>query len=196
MQMPDLPSQEAPIRLQGQLLLADPSLREGTFHHSVILIADHSPEEGAYGIILNQPSGHQVGDFLKDKQFSSLARIAVHVGGPVAREHLTFAAMPDAQVVTGKIPRGHRPKLGPAFFVRQPGRSTAAFGVALDSSPLDAESGVRSVERLPLADPRRTAAWRVTTARGSYLVVINRTGKPLEIAGQEVADELLVRRLP
>lgn len=92
MQMPDLPSQETPIRLQGQLLLADPSLREGTFHHSVILIADHSPAEGAYGLILNQPSGHQVGDFLNDERFSALARIAVHVGGPVARQHLTFAA--------------------------------------------------------------------------------------------------------
>jgi len=73
--------------------VADPSLREGTFHHSVILIADHTPEEGAYGLILNQPSGHQVGDFLKDEQFSPLSRIAVHVGGPVARQHLTFAAL-------------------------------------------------------------------------------------------------------
>jgi putative transcriptional regulator len=92
MQMADLPSQETPIRLQGQMLLADPSLREGTFHHSVILVADHSPEDGTYGLILNQPGGHLVGDFLKDEQFAPLARIAVHVGGPVARQHLTFAA--------------------------------------------------------------------------------------------------------
>ena len=35
----------------------------------------------------------EVGDFLKDEQFSALSRIAVHVGGPVARQHLTFAAL-------------------------------------------------------------------------------------------------------
>ncbi len=78
--------------MQGQILLADPSLREGTFHHSVILIADHDPQDGAYGLILNQPTEHRVGEFLPDKQFAPLARIVVHAGGPVAHQHLTFAA--------------------------------------------------------------------------------------------------------
>ena len=91
--MPESPKQESPIRLQGQLLIADPSLRDGIFNRSVVLLAEHSAEEGAYGLILNHPSGHKVGDFLQDDQFASLARIAVHVGGPVAREHLTFAAL-------------------------------------------------------------------------------------------------------
>ncbi len=91
--MADLPRQEAPIRLQGQLLIADPTLREGLFQHSVILLTEHSSEDGACGLILNNPSGHTVGDFLKDEEFASLAKIGVHVGGPVAREHLTFAAL-------------------------------------------------------------------------------------------------------
>lgn len=91
--MPDLPSQETPLRLQGKLLLAAPSLTDGIFNRSVILIADHNELEGAYGLILNQPSGHQVGDFLNHEEFASLARIAVHVGGPVARQHLTFSAL-------------------------------------------------------------------------------------------------------
>lgn len=76
---------------QGDLLIADPSLRDSIFNKSVILLAQHS-EEGAFGLILNHPAGTQVGDFLKDKSFDSLARIPVFVGGPVAREHLTFAA--------------------------------------------------------------------------------------------------------
>ncbi|MGJ8723379.1 MAG: YqgE/AlgH family protein [Roseibacillus sp.] len=76
---------------QGDLLLADPSLRDGIFHKSVVLLAQHS-NEGAFGLILNQPSEHTVGDFLKDEALAALARIPVHVGGPVAREHLTFAA--------------------------------------------------------------------------------------------------------
>jgi putative transcriptional regulator len=92
--MAEAPRQEeSPIRLRGQLLLADPSLRDGIFHRSVVLLADHSADEGAYGLILNHPSGHQVGDVLKDEEYSSLSRIPVHVGGPVAQEHLTFAAL-------------------------------------------------------------------------------------------------------
>ncbi|NIP92974.1 MAG: YqgE/AlgH family protein, partial [Akkermansiaceae bacterium] len=85
--------EETPIRLQGQLLIADPSLRDGIFNRSVVLLAEHSAEEGAFGLILNHPSGHKVGEFLKEEEFSSLSRIPVHIGGPVAREHLTFAAL-------------------------------------------------------------------------------------------------------
>ena len=76
---------------QGDLLLADPSLRDGIFHKSVVLLAQHS-HEGAFGLILNQPSEHTVSDFLTEESFASLARIPVYVGGPVASEHLTFAA--------------------------------------------------------------------------------------------------------
>ena len=76
---------------QGDLLLADPSLRDGIFHKSVVLLAQHN-DEGAFGLILNQPSEHTVGDFLKEESFAALARIPVFVGGPVASEHLTFAA--------------------------------------------------------------------------------------------------------
>jgi putative transcriptional regulator len=76
---------------QGDLLVADPSLRDGIFHKAVILLAQHS-SEGAFGLILNQPSGKRVGDYLTDESFQTLARLPVHVGGPVASEHLTFAA--------------------------------------------------------------------------------------------------------
>ncbi|GHC53084.1 transcriptional regulator [Roseibacillus persicicus] len=84
-------SSDSQILKQGDLLIADPSLRDGIFRKAVILLAQHSAE-GAFGLILNQPAGSKVGDFLKDQSFQSLARIPVHVGGPVAREHLTFAA--------------------------------------------------------------------------------------------------------
>lgn len=90
--MDDLPTQKSPLQLQGKLLLAAPGM-DGIFARSVILIADHNPIDGAYGLILNHPSGHQVGDFLNREEFSALARIAVHVGGPVARQHLTFSAL-------------------------------------------------------------------------------------------------------
>lgn len=74
-------------------MLADPSLRDGIFDHSVILVAEHSAEDGAFGLILNQPTGKLVGDYLDQPGFEPLARISVFTGGPVALEHLTFSAL-------------------------------------------------------------------------------------------------------
>jgi putative transcriptional regulator len=78
--------------LKGKLLLADPSLRGGIFHKSVVLLADYSQEDGAMGLILNQPAGHTVGDLLKGDEFTDLLTVQVHIGGPVAKSHLSFAA--------------------------------------------------------------------------------------------------------
>ena len=74
-------------------MLADPSLRESTFKRSVILLVQHSAEEGALGLILNHPTEHLVGDVLKDGDFAPLGNLVVHDGGPVAREQLTFCAL-------------------------------------------------------------------------------------------------------
>lgn len=85
------PQPHPPAIQAGDLLIADPSLNSGIFRKSVILLADHT-SNGAFGLILNSPSNTCVGDYLRDKSFASLARIPVYTGGPVAREHLTFAA--------------------------------------------------------------------------------------------------------
>jgi putative transcriptional regulator len=81
-----------PTQLGGKLLLADPSLRDSIFHKSVILIHDHSREEGAMGLILNHPTGHQVGDFLKTPEFNALAKLPVYKGGPVDPHQMTFSS--------------------------------------------------------------------------------------------------------
>ncbi len=80
------------MSLQGKLLLSDPSLRDGIFDHSVILLTNHSEEEGAHGLILNQPTGKVVGDLLPAEEFTSLRHLAVHAGGPVSQEMLTFSS--------------------------------------------------------------------------------------------------------
>jgi putative transcriptional regulator len=84
--------QDLPIQLQGKLLLADPSLRDGTFDRSVILLAEHHSDEGAFGLILNHPTGKIVGDLLDEEEFTALRQLAVHDGGPVARDQLTFSS--------------------------------------------------------------------------------------------------------
>jgi len=85
-------SPDAPIQLEGQLLIADPSLRDGVFNKSVILLTEHSDDDGAHGLILNQPTGQTVGDVLTSENFQALRHIPVHLGGPVGQEHLTFAS--------------------------------------------------------------------------------------------------------
>lgn len=88
----DLPTDDTPIRLQGKLLLADPSLRDGFFNRSVILLAEHRPDDGAFGLILNHPLGKTVGDFLTDDVFQPLRQLPVHTGGPVSQDQLTFSS--------------------------------------------------------------------------------------------------------
>jgi putative transcriptional regulator len=88
----DPSNSHTPIQLQGKLLLADPSLRDGTFNRSVILLTDHSPEGGAAGLILNHPTGKVVGDFLNDPEFEPLRKLPVHEGGPVSHDQMTFSS--------------------------------------------------------------------------------------------------------
>ena len=85
-------SSDVPTQLEGQLLLADPSLRDGFFNKSVILLTEHSEESGAYGIILNHPTGQTVGDLITSEKFYPLRNVPVYLGGPVGQEHLSFAS--------------------------------------------------------------------------------------------------------
>lgn len=81
------------LTLKGNLILADPSLREPTFKHSVLLLTEHSLEQGAHGYILNRPLGKKVGELLNDEPFKALFEIPVYIGGPVSTEHLTFSSL-------------------------------------------------------------------------------------------------------
>lgn len=94
------PTSQTQAIQEGQLLIADPSLRGSVFNNSVVLLAQHSLD-GAFGLILNQPTNSVVGDYLTEESFAELARIPVMNGGPVAKSHLTFAAFwlsPDKQL--------------------------------------------------------------------------------------------------
>ncbi|MDF1850183.1 MAG: YqgE/AlgH family protein [Verrucomicrobiales bacterium] len=84
--------------LQGNLILADPSLKEPTFFQSVLLLTEHNEESGALGYILNRPIGKKVGDLLSAEslpveQYENLSEVPVFLGGPVNTEHLTFSAL-------------------------------------------------------------------------------------------------------
>lgn len=93
--------------LKGSLILADPSLREPTFFQSVLLLTEHSSQEGALGYILNRPLGKRVGDLLgsdvlSEEQRSHLEGVPVFLGGPVNTEHLTFSALGWSESLQGE----------------------------------------------------------------------------------------------
>lgn len=79
--------------LAGKLLLSTPTLDESIFNRAVILLAQHSEEDGAFGLILNQPSDRVVGDLLSDPEVEPLAQLPVFVGGPVDQDKLSFSAL-------------------------------------------------------------------------------------------------------
>ncbi len=52
--------------LKGQLLLDNGRLHGSFFHRTVVLICQHD-EQGAFGLMINRPSGTKVGDALPGK---------------------------------------------------------------------------------------------------------------------------------
>lgn len=86
------PKKPTPNDLTGRLLLADPSLRDGTFNKSVIFMIDDSPTNGSFGIILNHATQRTVGDLIASSKFAPIKNVPVYDGGPIDREHLMFAS--------------------------------------------------------------------------------------------------------
>lgn len=82
-----------PTNLKGALLLADPTLLDENFARTVVLLTDHQKESGTHGLVINRTLDQKVGDILKGPEFAPLRKVPVHIGGPVGREHLTFAAL-------------------------------------------------------------------------------------------------------
>jgi putative transcriptional regulator len=68
--------------LQGQLLVASPTLTDPNFARAVVAIANHD-EDGALGIILNRPSDTEVSDAVPELEDVVDSDDVVFVGGPV-----------------------------------------------------------------------------------------------------------------
>lgn len=73
----------------GNILVAEPFLREGYFNHSVISLMDYSREDGAMGVVMNNViTGTKLQDVLP-----SITRedpVPIFCGGPVASDRLYF----------------------------------------------------------------------------------------------------------
>jgi putative transcriptional regulator len=73
--------------LSGQLLVASPSMSD-QFRRAVVLVVEHN-EEGAFGLVLNQPSDSTVGEVAGDLGELIGSEHVVHVGGPVQPNAVT-----------------------------------------------------------------------------------------------------------
>ena len=71
---------------KGDLLLAEPFMKDPNFSRSVILVCENDVENGSFGLIINQVTdmmlSHVLEDFGQDGQ--------LYTGGPVERDTLHF----------------------------------------------------------------------------------------------------------
>lgn len=80
--------------LRGHLLIAPPYLSDPNFSHAVVLMIQHD-EEGAFGVILNRPSGRSIRDVWVELRGNPCdCRQQVHVGGPVTGPLVALHAEP------------------------------------------------------------------------------------------------------
>jgi putative transcriptional regulator len=73
---------------QGCLLVASPGLLDPNFARTVVLVIAHDAE-GSFGLVLNRPLDHTLGDVLPDVDPAATG-VPVLQGGPVQKQALQF----------------------------------------------------------------------------------------------------------
>jgi putative transcriptional regulator len=95
--------------LKGKLLLDSGQLRGSFFHRSVVLICHHDAD-GAFGLVLNQPTQNKIGDVLVADLPAQFKEEILYLGGPVQTNALTYlhadSFLPDANVMPN-LSMGH-----------------------------------------------------------------------------------------
>jgi len=126
--------------LAGSLLVAHPSINEGVFRRSVILLPAHD-ENGSMGIVLNQPLHKSVGELAGEFALGSLSDVPVFSGGPVASDRLMFCAWRmHEQGIGFQLMFGIDPEKAMALQFEQGMRLRAFFGYAgWDAGQLERE---------------------------------------------------------
>ncbi len=84
----------------GTLLAALPDMLDPNFMHSVVLMCQHS-DQGAYGLVVNRPSGHRTQQVLADHKLWSKADAELFFGGPVNMNQLQLLHSAGEQVPGG-----------------------------------------------------------------------------------------------
>lgn len=72
---------------KGSILLAEPFMLDPNFRRAVILITEHTIDDGSIGFVLNKPIKMKINDLIQD--FPEIDS-RVYIGGPVANETLHY----------------------------------------------------------------------------------------------------------
>ena len=71
----------------GALLVSAPMMEDPNFRRSVVLLCDHEPDTGSFGLILNQEIDAHLSDVMEGV---FVYDPPLHLGGPVQRDTLHF----------------------------------------------------------------------------------------------------------
>lgn len=76
----------------GSLLISQPFLGDPNFERTVVLLCNHSEEEGSFGLVLNRPASLQLGDVLElpEADTGPPATLPLGLGGPVQPDTLHY----------------------------------------------------------------------------------------------------------
>ncbi len=72
----------------GRLLISEPFLQDNYFQRSVILLVEHTADNGSLGFILNKKTPLTVNSVIPE--LKELPEIPIYLGGPVASDRLFF----------------------------------------------------------------------------------------------------------
>ncbi len=180
--------------LSGRLLVASPSMGDPNFDRTVVAVLEHSPDDGALGVVVNRPSETAVADVIPALTPLVAEPSVVFVGGPV---------QPQAALCLG-VPR---PGAQPDGFV------PLASGVAtvdLDRDPALLSTGLLTVRVFAgyagwgggqLEAETAAGAWFVVDALpgdvfdgdpvGLWRAVLRRQGAPLALVSTFPVDPRL-----
>jgi putative transcriptional regulator len=87
--------------LRGRLLIAAPTLPDGNFSRTVVLMAEHG-EEGAMGVILNRPATVTVSEAVEDLAGIVDSDDPIYVGGPVQQQSVIVLAEFEDESLAGE----------------------------------------------------------------------------------------------
>jgi putative transcriptional regulator len=72
---------------KGRMLISEPALRDFYFSKSVVLLVEHSEDEGTFGLIVNKPIHLKLNEVVKEFPYNNFP---LYLGGPVHPERLFY----------------------------------------------------------------------------------------------------------
>ena len=98
-------SHPTPAPRCGDLLVAEPFLREEYFNHAVITLLEYTPGLSAMGLVLNKPTSYTLGEAIEG--IDDEVDVPIYCGGPLSCDRLFYIhSMPDEIDGSRKIAPG------------------------------------------------------------------------------------------